>query len=41
LKDKLTNIPNRIEINLKPDGRIFANGMATIEDLEGLFNKLL
>jgi len=41
LKDQLPNIPNRMEITLKPDGRIFANGMATIEDLEGLFNKLL
>jgi anaerobic ribonucleoside-triphosphate reductase activating protein len=41
LKDELTNTPNRMEITLKPDGRVFANGMATIEDLEGLFNELI
>ena len=41
LKDQLTNTPNRMEITLKPDGRVFANGMATIEDLEELFNNLI
>lgn len=41
LKEQITNIPNRMEITLKPDGRVFANGMATIEDLEGLFNDLI
>jgi anaerobic ribonucleoside-triphosphate reductase activating protein len=41
LKDELTNTPNRMEITVKPDGRVFANGMATIEDLEGLFNELI
>ena len=41
LKDELTNTPNRMEITVKPDGRVFANGMATSEDLEGLFNELI
>jgi anaerobic ribonucleoside-triphosphate reductase activating protein len=41
LKDELMSKPNRLEIRLKPDGRVFANGMATIEDLEGLFQDLI
>ncbi|WP_042462785.1 4Fe-4S single cluster domain-containing protein [Neobacillus dielmonensis] len=41
LKDRLGNIPNRLEVTLKPDGRVFTNGMATIEDLEGLLNELI
>ncbi|WP_462410812.1 4Fe-4S single cluster domain-containing protein [Neobacillus sp. Marseille-QA0830] len=41
LKDRLTDIPNRLEVTLKPDGRVFTNGMATIEDLEGLFKELI
>jgi anaerobic ribonucleoside-triphosphate reductase activating protein len=41
LKKVLTNTPNRLEINIKPDGRVFANGMATVEDMEALFKDLI
>lgn len=41
LRDELTNTPNRLEIRVKPDGRVFANGMATVEELEGLFQDLI
>lgn len=41
LKEELMSKPNRLEVRLKPDGRVFANGMATIEDLEGLFQDLV
>ncbi|MGX6443808.1 4Fe-4S single cluster domain-containing protein [Neobacillus sp. K501] len=41
LKEELMSKPNRLEIRLKPDGRVFANGMATVEELEGLFHDLL
>ncbi|MGK7873450.1 MAG: 4Fe-4S single cluster domain-containing protein [Xenococcaceae cyanobacterium] len=37
LESSLSNIPNRIEVRLHPDGRIFINGMASAEDLEDLF----
>lgn len=41
LKDRLTEIPNRLEVRLKPDGRVMANGLATADDLESLFRNLL
>jgi len=41
LKDRLTEIPNRLEVRLKPDGRVLVNGLATVDDLESLFRDLL
>ena len=41
LKDDLKAIPNRLEVRLSPDGRVMANGLAEVEDLEALFGKLL
>ena len=37
LESSLLNMPNRIEVRLLPDGRVFINGMATTEDLKDLF----
>lgn len=41
LKERLGEIPNRLEVRFSPDGRVTANGLAGIEDLEALFADLL
>ncbi|NMM53614.1 4Fe-4S single cluster domain-containing protein [Paenibacillus aquistagni] len=41
LKEEIMDIPNRLEVRLTPDGRVMVNGLAEMQDLEGLFNKLL
>ena len=33
LASKLETIPNRIEIRLKPDGRMFVNGLSDVDDM--------
>ncbi len=38
LESSLLNIPNRFEVRVHPDGRMFINGMATTEDLKDLFS---
>ncbi|GAA0135217.1 hypothetical protein YSY43_20570 [Paenibacillus sp. YSY-4.3] len=41
LQDQLTEIPNRLEVRLAPDGRVKVNGLAEVKDLEDLFGRLL
>lgn len=41
LREKLTEIPNRLEVRLSPDGRVKVNGLAEVCDLEDLFGRLL
>ncbi|MBP1994145.1 radical SAM protein [Paenibacillus eucommiae] len=41
LKERLTDIPNRLEVRLTPDGRVMVNGLAEVGDLEDLFGGLL
>ena len=41
LKEQLTEIPNRLEVRLTPDGRVLVNGLAEAKDLEDLFGRLL
>lgn len=41
LADKLASIPNRIEVRLKPDGRVFINGLATTEDMASLIRGII
>lgn len=36
LADEISPIPNRIEVRIKPDGRILINGMAATEDMAAL-----
>jgi anaerobic ribonucleoside-triphosphate reductase activating protein len=36
LANTLTSIPNRVEVRLKPDGRILVSGLAPINDLKWL-----
>lgn len=36
LADEILSIPNRIEVRMKPDGRIFINGLAATEDMAAL-----
>lgn len=36
LAPTLSSIPNRIEVRLNPDGRIFVNGLAAIRDIKRL-----
>lgn len=36
LQDHLQNIPNKLEVRIASDGRIMANGLAEIKDLENL-----
>lgn len=41
LQEQLTEIPNRLEVRLAPDGRVMVNGLAEVKDLEELFGRLL
>ncbi|WP_286892173.1 hypothetical protein [Thermobacillus sp.] len=41
LKNRLHEIPNRLEVRLAPDGRVLVNGLAMVDDLESLFRNLL
>lgn len=41
LKEQLAAIPNRLEVRIRPDGRLFVNGMATLPELEAWFEGLL
>lgn len=41
LKEKIMNIPNRLEVRLDPEGRVKVNGLAELKDMEDLFGKLL
>ncbi|WP_055107114.1 hypothetical protein [Paenibacillus ihumii] len=41
LQEQLTEIPNRPEVRLAPDGRVMVNGLAEVKDLEDLFGRLL
>jgi anaerobic ribonucleoside-triphosphate reductase activating protein len=36
LASNLESIPNRIEVRLKPDGRMFVNGLGDIDDMRSL-----
>lgn len=40
-RDRLVDIPNRLEVRLAPDGRVTVNGLAEVKDLEALFESLL
>ncbi|GAB1354408.1 hypothetical protein MASR1M12_31460 [Erysipelotrichia bacterium] len=39
IEKSLCEIPNRLEIRVFPDGRIFVNGLATTETLQSLLTK--
>jgi anaerobic ribonucleoside-triphosphate reductase activating protein len=41
LKERLTQIPNRLEVRLMPDGRVLVNGLAETKVLEELLEGLL
>ncbi|PUA40590.1 ribonucleoside-triphosphate reductase activating protein [Paenibacillus elgii] len=41
LRDRLMDIPNRLEVRLSPNGSIHVNGLARVEDLEELFGNLI
>ena len=41
LKERLTEIPNRLEVRIMPDGRVLVNGLAETKVLEDLFAGLL
>lgn len=41
LSDELTNIPNRLEVRIAPDGRVMINGLAELKDLRALFDNLI
>lgn len=41
LKERMTDIPNRLEVRLTPDGRVMVNGLAEVGDLKDLFRGLL
>ncbi|OCA87831.1 ribonucleoside-triphosphate reductase activating protein [Bacillus sp. FJAT-27225] len=41
LEGELKNTPNRLEISIKPDGRVLANGLASVESMEALFKNLI
>lgn len=41
LRDRLSGIPNRLEVRLSRDGRVMVNGLAEVRDLEDLFGDLL
>ncbi|MGG4145499.1 4Fe-4S single cluster domain-containing protein [Paenibacillus algorifonticola] len=38
LKEKLTDIPNRLEVRITPDGRVMINGLAELKDLRALLD---
>lgn len=38
LEQELSNIPNRLEIRLQPDGRILVNGLASTQTLNEMFS---
>lgn len=40
LADEISSIPNRIEVRMKPDGRILINGLAVTEDMSALIRGL-
>lgn len=40
LAEELSSIPNRIEVRMKPDGRILINGLAEPEDMAALIRDL-
>lgn len=41
LRERLADIPNRLEVRFAPDGRVTVNGLAEVSDLEALFEGLL
>jgi len=41
MRDESIGIPNRLEVRVMPDGRVTANGLAEVDDLEALFGQLL
>ncbi|QJC50283.1 radical SAM protein [Paenibacillus albicereus] len=41
LEPVLKDIPNRLEVRIQPDGRVTANGLAEMTDLDALFRSLL
>ncbi|WP_338552775.1 4Fe-4S single cluster domain-containing protein [Paenibacillus sp. KS-LC4] len=38
LKESLTDIPNRLEVRITPDGRVMINGLAELKDLRALLD---
>lgn len=40
LQSELAGIPNRLEVRIQPDGRVLVNGLAELDDLRGLLERL-